>query len=317
MACIDRRPRCGEADAPVIPEPLSTIAAAFAWIFGAFGIISTIAGIFEKISVTGEVLSIGGITIGTAGVAGALAGLLGAVTIIAIVTVFALDRCVQGEGLRECIAGVVHDIVASFSKALDELFPFSAMHDRVDVVVKSKFWDVVESGDAFVFCTDELPPRRSEIMRCYYFEERVCSAASAGVIGAGIGGAAGVIAAAAIAAAIGCATVILCLFALILALLVAAVAALVGALIAGQIAKAAGEDEDPSADTGEAISIGDLVSVFGNMQRRENDQGANTMWWVSSTNLHGRARDGLSQPFSYCDINDELEVDACPIPGPD
>ena len=315
MACIDRRPRCGAAEAPVIPEPLSTIGAAFAWIFGAFGVIATVAGIFEKISVVGGVLQIGGIAIGGAAAAGALAALVAGITIIVIVGVFAMDRCVQGEGLSECVAGVVHEIVESFADALDELFPFSAMHDRVDVVVKSRFWDVVESGDAHVHCTEEAPPRRSEIMRCYYYEGRVCDAASAGIIGAGAGAVAGIIAGALIAAAIGCATVILCLIAIIVAAIVAAVAALVGALIAGQAAKAAGEDETPTA-SGNAIAVGDLVTVRGNMQRREEDDGANVIWWVSGSDLHGRARDGLAQPFSYCDIDEELTMDGCPVPGP-
>jgi hypothetical protein len=311
MACIERRPRCGAATEPAIPEPLSTIGAAFAVIFGLFGVIGTIAGIFDKISVPGGILKIGGITIGGAGVAGALSALIAAVTIIVIVGVFALDRCVRGRGLSECVAGVVHQIIESFNSALDELFPFSAMHDRVDVVVRSRYWDVLESGEAFVHCTDELPPRRSEIMRCYYYERRVCQAAQAGIIGAGIGGAAGIIAGAAAAAAIGCATVILCLLAIIVAAIIAAVAALVGALIAGQAAKAAGEDSTPSAD-GVPIGVGDLVSVRGNMQRRDHDEGANVMWWVTSSDLHGRARDGLPQPFSYCEIDEELPTDSCP-----
>lgn len=315
MACIDRRPRCGAAEVAVIPEPLSTIGAAFAWIFGAFGIIATVAGIFEKISVVGGVLKIGSITIGGAAAGGALAGLVAGITIIAIVTAFALDRCVQGKGLLECIAGAVHKIVESFSSTLDELFPFSAMHDRVDVVVKSRFWDVVESGESFVHCTDESPPRRSEIMRCYYYEKRVCDAAMAGITGAGIGAVAGIIAGAAIAAAIGCATIIFCLLAIIVAAIVAAVAALVGALIAGQIAKAAGEDEAPSAG-GTVIGVGDLITVRGNMQRREEDDGANVMWWVSSSDLHGQVRDGLAEPFSYCEIDEELAMDGCLVPGP-
>jgi hypothetical protein len=224
---------------------------------------------------------------------------------------------VQGEGLRECIAGVVSEVVGSFESFLDELFPFSAMHDRVDVVTKSRFWDVIENGEAFVHCTDEEPPRRSEIMRCYYYDRQVCDAASGAQIGAGVGAAGGVIAAAAVAAAIGCATVILCLIAIIVAVIVAAAAALVGALAGGQIAKAASEDDSPTALTGETLTVSDYVSVHGNMQRREHDDGANVMWWARSTSLHGRASDGLPRPFSYCEVNDELTGDACPVPGPD
>jgi hypothetical protein len=316
MACISRRPRCGIAEAPVVPEPLSQIGTAIGTLIGILGTLGTVLGLAGKLSVSGGVLSVGGVAIGPAAAAGALSGLVAGILVIVTVGLFALDRCVQGEGLRECIAGVVNEVVESFSSGWDEVFPFSAMHDRVDVVVKSRFWDIVESGEAFVFCTDEEPPRRSEVLRCYYFDSRVCEAAQAAVIGAGVGAAAGVIAAALVAAAIGCATVILCIVALIVAALVAAVAALVGALVGGQIGKAAATDDRPTAATGQVVGVGDLVSVHGNMKRREHDNGANVFWWTSSTSLHGRARDGLPSPFSYCEIDEELAIDSCPIPTP-
>lgn len=278
----------------------------------------SVASAIGYIHVEGGVLIIGktaatGVAIGGGAASGAISGAVAALVIIATVAVFAFDRCLQGDGLRECVAGVVNEIVNSFSSALDEIFPFTAMHDRVDVIVKSRYWDVVEHGNAFVFCTDSLRPRRSEIMRCYYYEERVCDAAGAAIVGAGIGGAAGIIAAAAVGAAIGCATVILCILAIIVAAIVAAVAALVGAFVGGQIGKAVNEDTAPSAD-GTDLSIGDLITVFGNMKRRETDNGANVFWWTSNTTLHGAISDAAPRPFSYCEVNDELPIDACPLP---
>lgn len=317
MACIERRPNCGQRDAEIVPEPLSRIGAVIGIIIGVIGGIATVAGIFEKIQVVNGILQIGGITIGGAAAAGAAAGFVAAIATYIVIATYVVDRCTQGEGLRECLAGVVFEIIESFSDFLDEVFPFSAMHDRVDVVVKSRFWDIVESGQAFVHCTDEAPPRRSEIMRCYYYDRLVCDAAIGSLVGGIAGVVGGIIAAAAVAAAIGCATVILCIIAIIVAAIVAAVAVLVGALIGGQIGKAVSEDETPSLPEGEAIRVGDLITINGNMRRREHDNKANVLWWVSSTTFNGRAPDGLPQPFSYCEIDEVLAVDDCPVPGPD
>jgi hypothetical protein len=317
MACIDRRPRCGIPDEPVVPEPLSQIGTAIGSLIGILGALGTALGLAGKLSVSGGVLSIGGVAIGPAAAGGALSGLVAGVLVIVTVGLFAIDRCTQGRGLAECLAGVVAEVVESFSSGWDEVFPFSAMHDRVDVVVKSRFWDVVEDGGAFVYCTDEAPPRRSEILRCYYYDSRVCEAAEGALIGAGVGAAAGVIAAALVAAAIGCATVILCIVALIVAALVAAAVALTGALIGGQVGKAAATDDRPTAADGAVLGVGDLVSVRGSMKRREHDSGANVFYWTSSTSLHGRARDGLPIPFSYCEIDEELATDSCEVaPSP-
>lgn len=312
MACIDRRPRCGVATTPVIPEPLSKFIAAIGSIWGIITALLAIGKALGAVSVAGGVISIGGVTIGTAAAGGALAGAAAAVAMIVIIGLYALDRCVEGRGLAECIAGVVTGVVDSFDSALDELLPFTAMHDRVDVVVKSRYWDVVEDGQAFVFCTDHEPPKRSEIMRCYFFDRRVCDAATGAQIGGAVGAVAGVIAAAAIAAAIGCATIILCIFALILAALVAAAAVLAGALVGGQIGKATSTNDAPTSSGGGTIAVGQLVTVHGNMQRREHDSAANVMWWSHSAQFHG---DSMSpQPFSYCDIDDELTMDGCPAP---
>jgi hypothetical protein len=315
MACIERRPRCGVASTPVVPEPLTKFIAAIGSIWGLIGIILGIGKAIGAVSVSGGVISVGGFAIGTAAAGGAIAGAAAAITMIVIIGLYTLDRCVEGRGLAECVAGVVNTVVDSFDSALDEILPFTAMHDRVDVVVKSRYWDVVEDGQAFVYCTDQEPPRRSEIMRCYFFDRRVCDAAHGSQIGGAVGAVGGVIAAAAIAAAIGCATIILCIIALIVAALVAAAAVLVGALAGGQIAKAASTNDAPTAAGGGTIQVGQLVTVHGNMERREHDSAANVMWWAHQAMFHGVSMS--PQPFSYCEIDDELTMDGCPLPAPD
>jgi hypothetical protein len=177
------------------------------------------------------------------------------------------------------------------------------------VIAKSHFWDVIEDNEAFVFCTNAEPPRRSEILRCYFFDSQVCDAATGAQVGAAVGAAAGILAAALIAAAIGCATIILCLVALIVAALVAAAVALAGAFAGGQIAKANSTDDSPTAGTGETLAVGHLVTVRGSLKRREHDEGANVIYWASSAQFHGTSVS--PQPFSYCEINDELAVDGC------
>ncbi len=311
MACVNpdiRVVRCG--DQVGTGESEST---PFGKVGAVFGVVGTIiGGITTVITVSEKLLAVVA-TLGGAASSGALAGLAAGIAVITIVTLYALDRCIEGEGTRDCVAGVINEIVPNFNSAWDELFPFTAMHTRVDVIVKSRFWNKVESNNAFVFCTDDSAEHRSEILRCYFFTERVCKAAQAGIIGAGIGVGAGIIAAALAAAAIGCATVILCLFALLLAVIIVAVAALVGALIAGQIAKASTADANPSASSGAVLSVGDLVSINGNMKKRDEDDKANIFWFARQTSLLGRVPSGIRQPLSYCEINDLIpdNMDGC------
>lgn len=313
MVCITRIPRCDSVSRDVDDSPLSKIFGAFGTIFAVIGVIMGILKAIGAAKIVNGVLTIGGVAIGGGALVGTLGGFLAAITVLAIVAVFAFDRCLEDEGLTECIAGVVESVTNSFSSALDELFPFSSTHDRVDLIARSPYWDVIESGSAFVFCTDQATPRRSEIMRCYFYDRRVCDAAVGSIYGATAGGVAGIIAAAAIGAAIGCATIILCLVALLVAAIVAAAAALVGALIGGQIAKAASTDDAPTNDSGGAVAVGDYVSVTGNMVRRGEDSGANVLWFASTAAAHGRASDGLPRPFSYCEVDDEFTTDSCPL----
>jgi hypothetical protein len=308
MTCISRIPQCGDRTATgVTPEPISNFGSILGTAFGIAGGISTFLGAVDKLPAVIGFLGVAG--------AGAVSGAIGGAAVIILVIMYANDRCVTGKGLQECVAGVVNSIVESFSDGFQNLFPFTAMHDRAEIVVKSRFWDILESSGAFVQCTDAPTPQRSEIMRCYFFSADVCAAETGAVVGSVIGAVGGVIAAAAIAAAIGCATIVLCIFALILAFVVAVVAALVGALIAGQIGRATAADSHPADDSGTSLMTGDLVSVNGQRSRRQYDDGAWVMWFARSITMHGHVTDGItSNPFSYCDIDDELPADSCPLP---
>lgn len=306
MACVGTTPNCGDANAGPSAESLKEV---WGWIRNIFTIGGIIVGAIKFLgsaSVSGGAITIGGVTLGAAA-AGAMVGAAVAVATFVVVALSAYDRCHPSDAEEQCVAGVVTQLVPSFSSAAEDLLPWKAMHDRVDVLVKSHFWQIVEFGNAHVFCTKEERPRRSELLRCYFYEQRVCSAANGAVVGAAVGAIAGIIAAAIIAAAM-CTTVILCLLGLVIAAIVAAVAVLAGAFAGGQIAKAGADDETPSASSGETLAVGHLVTVRGPMERRGYDDDANAIYWVTSAQLHGSSMS--PQPFSYCEINDEFE-DGC------
>ena len=306
MACIERTPRCGGVE--VVEEGLDQMVSIISTIVT---IIGSIISFVKFVKVLPEIV----IFLGGTFSAGATAGLVAALIVFVTVVFYLHDRC-QGsdEGFTECAAGVVQSVVQDFNSVWDEIFPFTAMHDRIDLVVKSKYWDKVENNAVHVFCTDEPTPRRSEIMRCYYFTDRVCNAARGATVGAAAALIPAIYAGAAVAAAVGCATVILCLLAIVLAALIAAAAVLVGAIVGGQIGKAASDDTSPIDDSGTEISVGDLITVNGKLMTRGFDEGANVMYWVESSSLSGRASDSMpNNPFSYCELDDEFTMDACPV----
>ncbi|MEA3041266.1 MAG: hypothetical protein QOC65_755 [Sphingomonadales bacterium] len=311
MVCISRRPRC-EPGSESLPEPLAEIIALLAGFEGALAALILILEAIGAISVTpsGAIVittSWLGLT-ATAPLVGAAVAAVVAAVLVSLIAFSVDDRCRHGSGSRECAAGVVVEIVPSFSSTLDDLLPFTAMHDRVDLVTTSRFWNAIESSTAYVFCTDaEEQDGRSEILRCYFFEQRVCDVARGSLVGGIVGGVAGIALAALWMAAAGCALVITCLLALLLAALIAAAAVLAGALAGGSIARALGSNESPSSDNGATIALGQLFTVHGIMQRRAYDSGANVLYFVSSAIFHGVSRS--PQPFSYCEIDEELPTD--------
>jgi len=294
------KPTCGVQAVPTD----STLDAIIAVLGFLFGIPSTIAGIVEVIEMT-EVI--------TLGVAGAtnlwIAAAAAAVATLAIIVVFWHQRCADRKGPRGCAAGVVNEIEESFSSTADQFFPFVAMHDRVDVVVKSAYWPLVETNAAFIKCTDHVDPdEQSPILQSFFENPEVCAAGLGAVIGGAVGAVGGIIAGVAIAAAIACAGpwIIICL---IIAAIVAVIVVLVGAAIGGQIGKAIAEGGPPQAD-GRTISVGDYVTNLGILVVHGDFEGAVVFWFVTEASFHGTS----SEPgpdFVFTDPDANLVPDAC------
>jgi hypothetical protein len=223
--------------------------------------------------------------------------------ILAIVSYLYYKRCHrEPESLQACSSGIVQHIEPSFNSWTDEVFPFAAMHDRVDVVTVCDYWYLVEGGGAqYVKCAPD--PESSPMLLGFYYSDKVCNAGVGSVIGGGIGAVGGIIAGALVGAAIGCATVILCLLAILVAALIAAAAVLVGAFLGGQIAKAQGFPP-PSTDDGKVISVGDIVTTQGGLITNGDQDGARTYWFVDSTTLHGHS----VNPAPYSHLNAEAAL---------
>jgi len=284
-----------------------------------------------------------------------LAAVVAALAAVAIVGAFYFDRCgpvvevpVVGMGtfgMRECMSGVVEAVFDATGNLLTYLAPYAAMHDRVDLVTKSRYWPAVERGEAFVHCTGELPPRRAEIIRCYFYSAEVCNAGLGALIGVIIGAVVGVIAAILVVLAImalvaGCSTWVFCVLgAIVAAALVAFAAAMVGATVGGLIGLFASPDSSPTptqvdtdgdgvpdatASPPAPIVVGDLLTVIGMVYPRADDDGANVFWRLGADNeppeeaslvvQHGNLGPGAPRPFSHLDVDDnELFPDACPV----
>jgi hypothetical protein len=201
MACISTIPGCALTNDSSSP-------------LGRFGaIIGIISGAGSAIGVIAKVIGAG---IG----GGILAALVVAIASIVIVGLYALDRCTRPEGQPTCVAGVVSGLRPCFSEAYETVFPFAALPNRVDITVKSFYWGFVEQSNAFVYCTNEPFPRNSEIIRTFYYTEKLCAAETGAQIGVAVGAAAGIIAAAVAVVAIGCATFWLCLLAILVAVII-------------------------------------------------------------------------------------------------
>lgn len=296
MACIERLPRCGAAagDAGTVATPLGNIWA-----------LLLIAGtIISVLGSTGTIKAIIAFLGTSAPVAG---GFVAGVIALAIVFSYGMDRCNTIVCEQKCVSGVIHDITPPDFNAV---VPYTAIHTRVDVIVKSAYWDTVEQNLAKVFCTESDPPRRSEILRCYYYTDKVCAV----IVGAEIGAALGLIAGLALAAILLGACAALLILCIILAALLVAVAVFGGAALGGYIA---GETSDPlqnpSDSNGTTLVTGALVSVTGNLCIRDEDEHANVFWWVSMTNPHGIISSSLTLPYSYCELEEELPEDTCNV----
>ena len=130
----------------------------------------------------------------------------------------------------------------------------------------------------------------------------VIGAVVGGVVGIGLGIAAGVVLAAA------CATLVACILGVLIAVILIIVAAvLLGSVVGGNIGRAVGEEGEPTGETSEGamvnLAVGDLVTIRGNFSSNYSPM---IVYWVEETDYHGRASADLPQPYSYCEIDEEL-----------
>ncbi len=288
------KPPCGRLDASR-DDDLTTILLVL-------GILLTLVGGITKAADIAQWLISQGVTLGIP-----LAAIAGALAAFAVITIMVLNRCNPTPGVAACAAGVINEIVPSFDSGVDSFFTFTAIHDRVDVVVKSSYWHLV-ANNVLVRCAND--PLQSPMLAAFYFSEEVCAAGTGAIIGGAAGIIPGVLAGVALGVLIGCATVILCLIALIVAAIVAAAIVVAAAVIGGQIGKAVGGSSQPSAD-GADLAVGDYITTTGNLLNVGYLDGARGFWWVTDTTLHGRST-GVP-PFSYTDPDTNLNPDACPV----
>jgi len=306
MMMCPTQPVCGSQGTST-GSSVSSVLGAVGGTITVLGGIGSIIGVLAK---TGVIVILGV----SAAAAIWIGAVIGAVLAFATVFTFYYLRCLsKPDTLAACSAGVVEQLIPAFSSASEDVFPFTAQHDRVDVVVKCIYWPLVQINAAFVECNSD--PDGSPILRGYYHNAKVCGAGLGSTIGAGVGVVAGILAGAAIGAAIGCATIILCLFALLIALIVAAVTVIVAAIIGGQIGKAAASaPPSPVADDGNTIHSGDYVTTQGGLLTSGDDDGSRIYWFVEHTTLHGHST--FSSPFDHTDPDANLLMDACPVRTP-
>ncbi len=275
-------------------------------ILGIVGTAGTIIGILT--GAAGKTLTILGVT-GPGLVWLAAAG----ASLVTVITVFSFyyDRCLEDrEGLDKCSAGVINDIVPSFSSTSESIFWFTVQHPRVDVVVKHIYWDLVLQLALYVKCAGDSD--KSPILSGFYKSDYVCAIGLGSTIGAVVGGVVGILAGVAIAAAIGCtASGILYILCLILVMLIAAIVAviltLIGAGFGAGIAAAFTEPTEPTTEGGNVLGVGDYVTTFGNLITYGNLDGARVYWFVERTVCQGRSTG--SPQFSYTDPDANLTQD--------
>jgi hypothetical protein len=277
-------------------------------------VIGSVGGALGVVAGFAKALAGGSVTLGLGGIGAGVAALL---AVLAIIIIAGVDTCTAGsdDRVNECIAGVVNSVTPSFNSAGDQLFPFTAKQDEIDVVAKSMYWPIIEKSNAFVWCNTDITTNsdtdNSEIIRCYFYTPAVCNAVIGSAVGAAVLGAAALYPAALVVIAIGCATFWGCLIALLVAALIVAAAALIGALAGGQIAKSAssGSVNNTSAGNFGTISVGDLITCTGPLIVRGDDNNANVFWWVTSFSLSGTISG--TKPFRYCDVDTQFTMDSC------
>ncbi len=238
----------------------------------------------------------------------ALAAIAGAAIAFAAVAVTYLHRCSPVDGVPVCASGVIQTIVPSFSETSDVLFPVKAMHNRVDVVIRCRYWPLVQTTQtARIVCNGDA--LFSPVLQFYYYNSEVCAAGRGAVAGAVVGAIGGVLLACLVGAAIGCATVVLCALAVALAFLIAAACVLIAACVGGYVGRWIGTSEDAENADDALLRVGDYITATGNLITSGDLDGLNVLWFAEPelTIPHGVSPNGRSDG-SYRYSYDELEL---------
>jgi len=301
------RPNCG-VNHPMNTAPVTVI------VVGTVGTVFSVAG-----SIAAVKAGVAAAVAGTAASYGVAVAAVAAIAVVATVIYFAVVRCDRhpSGGVDSCIAGVIEGITPAFTgSTTDAVFPFTSQHDRVDVVVKQDYWDIIQQNSDYVYCSQA---DQSPIIPCFYYNPAVCNAGIGASVGSAVGAAAGLLIAAAAVAAISCATWILCIIGLLVAVIIAVAAAIIGAEAGGEIGKAATEQQPPMSSGNELIpaqplAVGDYVSDKGSLLKIGDLNNALSMYFVENTTLHGHSLNSPS--YSHSDPDQNLIPDACQVNPP-
>jgi hypothetical protein len=226
---------------------------------------------------------------------------------VGFIYVFFRKRCSQPAGETKCIAGVVNNVIPAFSSWTDILFPFTAMHDRIDLVTRCQYWPLVTAGAAFV---EASPKDGSPILQVFVFNDEVCNAVIYAFVGGVIGGLLFGSAGALVAAPI-CSIPPLCSLALLVVFLVSLLGVFLGQLIGGNIAHLTTRFPP----TTPVVPKGEYFAAQGTLIVDDDLKGAVIMWFADSTATHGSSNDvsGLTTGFSHTDPDINFNPDSCPL----
>ncbi len=276
-------------------------------LLGLFGLVGLITLVIEVVKAAKGGVAFFNTAIDFLGVSAAAGFWLWSI-LVYLVSVYLLfrlwyDDCVGSQtGPTRCFSGVVETIYSEEANLI-----FNADHPSLDMVVRSRYWTVLQLGADMIYCSDAGSP----MLRVVFKSDRICSSKLGALIGGAALGIGGIIAAAAAAAAIGCATVILCLIALIVAALIVAAAVVIGALAGGAVGAAVSDEDQVQFDDGDAISVGDYLHAEGPTAKNMNYEGAIVQYFNDEAALLGRSTGSPS--FSHLDPDTNIPdaIDPC------
>ena len=276
-------------------------------LFGLLGLITIGLEIAKAVKGAASAAEFFGTVINFLGISAA-AGFWIWAAVVYLVSVYMLfrlwyDDCVGGQtGERRCLSGVVERIASETAGWI-----FNASHPNLDLVVRSRYWTILQLGSDLIDCSDTGSP----MLKVVFKSDRTCSVKLGALIGGAALGIGGVVVAAIAAAAIGCATVIFCVLALLVAALIVAAAVIVGALAGGAVAAGLAEDDEPEFDDGDSIQIGDYIHVEGPTAKNLKFEGAIVQYFNEIVSLLGASNNMASFRHEDPDANIPDAMDPC------